>query len=128
MVQLKMPSMMMNIGDLQGLLADISVEKSVSAKIVAIARGFMTTFDTKILKIQREELNIKEELLKGKPDLAAIQTSINKKSQIFAEIEFLQIKRDLEIKSMLTQDEYDRWKSAMMRKMRSIAMKNLPST
>jgi len=115
--------MMMNIAELQTLLNDISIEKSVAAKITSIARGFLSTFESKILKIQREELNIKEELLKEKPDLAVIQNAINKKSQVFAEIEYAQIKRDLEIKAMLTQDEYDRWKSAMMQKMRSMMPK-----
>jgi hypothetical protein len=112
------PPMMMNIAELQNLLNEISIDKSVAAKIVAIARNFLSNFESRILKIQKEELNVKEELLKEKPDLQLIQNTIAKKTQIFAEIEFAQIKRDLEIKALLTQDEYDRWKSAMMQKMR----------
>jgi hypothetical protein len=113
--------MMMDITELKSLLVEINIDKTVSAKIVAIARTFKNTLEERIIKIQKEELSIKEELLKDKPDLQAIQGTISRKTQIFGEIEFAQIKRDLEIKSLLSQDEYDRWKSAMMEKMRRMA-------
>jgi hypothetical protein len=112
--------MMMDISELKNLMSEINIDKAVAAKIVTIARAFKNTLDERFIKIQKEELNIKEELLKEKPDLAAIQTAISRKTQIFGDIEFAQIKRDLEIKSLLTQDEYDRWKSAMMKKMRQM--------
>jgi hypothetical protein len=112
--------MMMNISDLKALMADISIDKAVSTHIVAIARSFLTLLDERVLKIEREEIAIKEELLKEKPDLAAIQATIAKKSQILSDIEFAQIRRDLDIKALLTQDEYDRWKSAMMQKMKQM--------
>lgn len=115
---LENPPMMMNIAELQKLMADIAIDKTVSAKIIAITRTFLKTLDERILKIQREELNIKEELLKDKPDLQVIQAAVNRKTAVLGEIEYLQIKRDLEIKSLLTVDEYDRWKSAMMQKMK----------
>ena len=115
--------MMMNIAELQNLMTEINIDKSTSKKIISIARGFIAFFEVKILKIQKEELAVKEKLLKEKPDMQAIQASIAKKSQLFSEIEFAQIKRDVEIKSLLTQDEYDRWKSAMMRKMRQMMPK-----
>jgi hypothetical protein len=115
--------MMMNISELQNLMSEINIDKSTSAKIVSIARGFLAFFEVKILKIQKEEIAVKEELLKDKPDMQAIQNAVTKKSQMFSEIEFAQIKRDLEIKSLLTQDEYDRWKSAMVLKMRQMMPK-----
>jgi hypothetical protein len=49
--------------------------------------------------------------------MQTIKNAIIKKSQIFGDIEYAQIKRDMEIKSLLSQDEYDRWKSAMIKKM-----------
>lgn len=111
---------MMDITELKNLMTEINIDKAVSAKIVTIARAFKNALDERFLKIQKEELNIKEELLKEKPDLSAIQTAISRKTQIFGDIELAQIKRDLEIKSLLTQDEYDRWKSVMMQKMRQM--------
>jgi hypothetical protein len=114
------PVMMMNMSELQTLMNEINIEKPVSTKILAISRGFLNSFETKILKVQKEELNIKEELLKDKPDMQTIQNAIIKKSQVFGDIEFAQIKRDMEIKSLLSQDEYDRWKSAMMKKMKQL--------
>jgi hypothetical protein len=115
--------MMMNIPELQNLMSEINIDKSTSAKIVSIARGFLAFLEAKILKIQKEEIAVKEELLKEKPDMQAIQNAVTKKSQLFSEIEFAQIKRDLEIKALLTQDEYDRWKSAMVLKIRQMMPK-----
>jgi hypothetical protein len=112
--------MMVNISDLKSLLTEINIDKTVVTKIIAITRSFMNSFDERMIKVQREELNIKEELLKEKPDLTAIQAIISRKTQIFGDIEFAQIKRDLEIKSLLTQDEYDRWKSALLQKMKDM--------
>jgi hypothetical protein len=112
--------MMMNLSELQKLMAEISIDKTISVKIITITRTFLKTLDERILKIQREEINIKEELLKDIPDLQAVQAAINRKTTVFGEIEFLQIKRDLDIKSLLTVDEYDRWKSAMKQKMRPL--------
>jgi hypothetical protein len=114
------PQMMMDLPALQELMTEINIAKPVSAKIITIARNFRAFLDERIIKIQREELNIKEELLKENVDLQAIQGAITRKTQVFSEIEFTQIKRDLEIKSLLTQDEYDRWKSAMKQKMRQM--------
>jgi hypothetical protein len=112
--------LMLDISELEKLMNEINVNKSVSPKIITIARNFIAYFNERIIKVQREELNIKEELLKEKPDLQAIQVFINKKTPVFAEIEFGQIKRDVEIKALLTQDEYDRWKSALSKKMRQM--------
>lgn len=112
------PQMMMNVSELQSLMSEINIDKTVATRIVAIARAFLKSLDERILKMQREELTIKEELLKDKPDMGAIQNAISRKSQVLSDIEFAQIKRDLEIKALLTQDEYDRWKFAMMKKMR----------
>jgi hypothetical protein len=114
------PPMMVNLSELQNLLTEINIDKAVSAKIVSIARAFLKTADEHILKVQKEEIAIKEELLKDKPDMQAISSAITRKSQVFGEIEFAQIKRDLDIKALLSQDEYDRWKSAMMSRMRQL--------
>jgi hypothetical protein len=112
------PPMILDVAELQSMLKEIGINAQTIEKAVATTRNFMTEFEGKLIKIQREELSIKEELLKEKPDLKTLQNYITRKSAIFAEIEFAQIKRDLEIKSMLTPEEYDRWKSASMKKMR----------
>jgi len=115
-----LPPMMMNPAELQELMNEIKIDKAVSAKILVISRAFVKSLDERVLKIEREELNIKEELIKEHPDLSAIQGAIAKKTRILGEIEFAQIKRDLDIKSLLTEDEYDLWKSAMMQKMKTM--------
>ena len=101
---------------LQALLDGIGVNKQSSEKIVALTKNFFKSLDSKIIKIQRYELDIKEEMLKDKPDLQSIQNFITKKTQLFGEIEFSQIKRDLEIRSLLSDDEFEKWKYAIIEK------------
>jgi hypothetical protein len=98
---------------LQNLLSTIGVNKQSSDAIVGITKTFFKTLDSKVIQIQRLELDIREELTKDKPDLKNVQTLINKKVIIFGEIEFLQIKRDLDIKANLTDIEFDKWKAAV---------------
>lgn len=111
------PLMLQNPAQLQALLDEIGVNKQSAEKIIVISRNFSKALDGRMISIQREELNIREELLKDKPDLQSIQNMINKKTQIFGEIEFSQIKRDVEIKSLLSDNEYEMWKSALMKQM-----------
>lgn len=111
------PLMLQDPAELQRLLDEIGVNKQSAEKIIVISRNFAKTLDGRMIRIQREELNIREELLKDKPDLQAVQGMINKKTQVFGEIEFSQIKRDVEIKSLLSDDEYEMWKSALMKRM-----------
>ncbi len=103
---------------LQNLLSSIGVNKQSSDAIVGITKTFFKTLDSKVIQIQRLELDIREELTKDKPDLKNVQTLINKKVAVFGEIEFLQIKRDLDIKGNLTETEFDKWKAAVSDKKR----------
>ncbi len=111
--------MLLNMADLASLLTELNIEKATSSKIMTIARAFSTALEERVLKIQKEELNIKEELLKDKPDFPAIQSIIARKTQIIGELEFAQIKRDCDIKALLTQEEYDRWKALIMKRIRN---------
>jgi hypothetical protein len=108
----------LDITELQKQLADLGIPKISSEKTVTIVRGFLDEFSRLLIQVKREELNIQEELLKEKPDLKVIQGIVARKAKLFSEIEFAQIKRDIDIKAVLTRDEYERWKSEIMKKMR----------
>ena len=64
-----------------------------------------TSCEGQMIKIQREDLTIKEQLLKDSPDMQVIQTSINSKSQIMADLEFSKIKMELDIKALISKDD-----------------------
>ncbi|OGJ92305.1 MAG: hypothetical protein A2268_06130 [Candidatus Raymondbacteria bacterium RifOxyA12_full_50_37] len=104
--------------DIAKLCEVVGFDEQTGKKIMEIIRGFDTSMKERIIKVQREELNIREELLKDKPDLAYIQRSITNKTSLFAEIEMAQIKRDLDIKALLTPEQYERWSGAVFQKMR----------
>lgn len=110
--------MIKNPQRLQTLLDNIGVSKETSSKIIAISKNFFKSLDTKMIKVQRFDLDIREELLKDKPDLSSIQNLVNKKTQVFGDIEFSQIKRDIEIKALLSETEFEKWKSAVIQNSR----------
>lgn len=114
------PPMIMDVTELASTLAEIGIAPSKIEKISGITRDFISGFNKNILAIQRKELDIKEELFKEKPDLKKIRNSISEKTRFFAEIEFAQIKRDLDIKAQLTRDEYDKLKSLTMKKFKAM--------
>lgn len=115
-----MSPMVLDVIELQALLTEIGITKPTIEKAVAIVRSFLAEFEGKLIRVQREELGIREELLGEKPDLKAVRNCVNRKALIFAEIEFAQIKRDVDIRALLTPDEYDRWKAAMKKKMQEM--------
>jgi hypothetical protein len=102
---------------LKNLLSDLGVNDRPKQQILALVRDFNKEMEGRILRIHQEELNIRGELLKDNPDLAIIQKTIYKKAQIFAEIEFSQVKRDVGIKNLLTEDEFEMWKSKIREQM-----------
>jgi len=114
------PPMILDVEELRTLLGEIGIDSGTTVKIVDLSREFMKKFDGLIIKVQRQELAIREELLKEKPDLKVVQKCIGEKSQYFSQIEFLQIKRDLDIKALLTPDQYDKLKTATVKKMRAM--------
>lgn len=114
------PPMIMDVAELESTLLEIGIAKNKIEKITGITRAFITGFNNKIISIQRKELDIKEELFKDKPDLGKIRKSISEKTKLFSEIEFAQIKRDLEIKSELTREEFDKLKSLTKKKFREM--------
>ncbi len=103
--------------ELAGILQQVGVNPDATKKILDINKDFTKTFSVKIISVQREDLNLRSELLKDHPDLSAVKEILTRKSKVFSEIEFAQIKRDLDIKDLLSPDQFDKWKSITMQKM-----------
>jgi hypothetical protein len=95
--------------DMARLCKEIGISEQKVGKISSIIRQSLKGMNENIINIQQEELNVRKELLKDKPDIASVRRSIESKTKIFADIEVSQIQRDLDIKALLTTDEYERW-------------------
>ncbi len=63
----------------------------------------------KHLEIQKIMISIREEMLKENPNLDTINSLLEKKHKIEAEIDFLTIKRDLDIKAILSPEQFSKW-------------------
>ncbi|HEX2956498.1 MAG TPA: hypothetical protein VHO70_06695 [Chitinispirillaceae bacterium] len=105
---------------LKTLLVEIGINDRTIQQIITLVRDFNREMEERMLKIQQEELNLKNELFKDNPDLGTIQKIISRKAQIFSEVEFSQIKRDISIKKLLTEEEFEKWKSKMREQMRQM--------
>jgi hypothetical protein len=112
------PMMLRDPVRLKTLLNKIGVNDRSKQQILSLVRDFNKEMEERILRIHQEEINIRVELLKENPDLGTIQKIIYKKTQIFAEIEFSQIKRDVGIKKLLSDEEFEMWKSLLREQMR----------
>ncbi len=113
--------------NVRGLIAYLNIDKKRSEKILEIVRNFQKLFETKIIALQRADLDIRELLLSNNPDLKKIESVISKKAVVLSEIELAQIKRDLDIRAELTPDEFERWKEVMLfniKQNKSIMAKN----
>jgi hypothetical protein len=105
---------------LKTLLVEIGINDRTIQQITTLVRDFNKEMEERMLKIQQEELNLKTELFKDNPDLGTIQKIIGRKAQIFSEVEFSHIKRDINIKKLLSEDEFEMWKSKMREQMRQM--------
>lgn len=111
------PNVNFILEDTRNMITNLNIDQKRSEKILNITRAFHNLFESKIIGVQRLELDIREELLKENVDLSKIESAVIKKTKIFSEIEFAQIKRDVEIKSILTAEEYEQWKQQILCKM-----------
>jgi hypothetical protein len=58
-------------------------------------------------------LNIKQELFLDSPDLTKIKSIVDKKASIDADLEYLVIKRDLDIKAIMTKEQLNIFQDTM---------------
>jgi Spy/CpxP family protein refolding chaperone len=93
------------------LFENLDLTDSQKEEIRAIMEGFREENQKWKIAMERENLNLREELLKSEPDLEKIRAIIGEKTRIRGEIEFAMIKRDLNIKSILTPDQVDTWRT-----------------
>jgi hypothetical protein len=98
------------------VLEQAGIGKSTIAKLEDMGKTARTACEGQMIKIKREDLNIKEQLLKDSPDMQAIQTSINNKAQIMADLEFSCIKMEQDIKALVSKDDRAKIMAALKEK------------
>ncbi|HOV14388.1 MAG TPA: periplasmic heavy metal sensor, partial [Spirochaetota bacterium] len=83
---------------------DLGLSEDQVKKIEAIMGNHIKDMEMKRIAIEKEFLNMREELLKDNPDMNKIKSIIDKKASLEAEMEFTAIKRDMDIKPILTKE------------------------
>lgn len=99
------------MGNVEFMKKALGLNDDQMKKISTIMLDSLKQIQEKHLAVERAMIDVREELLKDNPDLNKIKASIDKKSTIMADIEFITIQRDLNIKSVLTPDQFLKWKS-----------------
>lgn len=97
-------------GNIEFMKKELGLSDDQVKKISNIMIDSFKQIEEKHIALQRTMIDLKEELLKDSPDMAKIKNIIDKKSAVMSEIEFITIKRDLSIKSILTQEQFMKWK------------------
>ena len=92
------------------LKKELKLNDSQIEKIKAIISDSFKQVELKHIELERTNLDLREELLKGGTDLAKIKNFIDKKNYISGDIELLDIKRNLAIKALLTPEQFMKWK------------------
>jgi Spy/CpxP family protein refolding chaperone len=92
-------------------LENLDLSDSQREEIQAIMDDFRDENQKWMIALERENLNLREELLKEIPDLQRIWEIIQEKTRLRGEIEYAMIKRDLDIKAILTPDQIDTWRT-----------------
>ena len=87
---------------------ELGLSLEQTKKIEEIMNLEIKNMELKRISLEKEFLNLREELLKDNPDLEKIKSIIEKKSALEAEMEFNAIKRDLDIKPILTKEQFDK--------------------
>jgi hypothetical protein len=90
--------------------ADLNLTKEQENKIATIMDDFRVTVDQLKIDHERAKLNLREELIKDNPNMDKIKALIKDKNEIMSKIEFFMIKRDLDIKSILTKEQLEKWR------------------
>jgi Spy/CpxP family protein refolding chaperone len=105
-----MPSLNQQDINIEKFKKNLGLTEDQTTKIKSMMNDSVEQVNKIRIDIQRLNLDLREELIKDKPDLAKIKTIIDKKSSLQGEVEMLLIKRDLDIKSVLTPDQIEKWK------------------
>jgi hypothetical protein len=101
---------------MEKVLEDAGIAQSTITKLADMGTTCRTTCEGTMIKVQREELNIREQLLKDAPDMQAIQTSVNNKAQLLADLEFSKIKMEQDIKALVSKDDMKKIMTALKEK------------
>lgn len=100
-----------DIGRLREQLENSGVSRSVAEEIVSGTRDYLRTLQKKHIALRRLELDIREQMLEEQPKLKRIKSLIEAKMKVMGEIEYERIKRDVEIRKKLTEEQYEAWRS-----------------
>ncbi|MEK6793816.1 MAG: hypothetical protein AABZ39_03515 [Spirochaetota bacterium] len=79
-------------------------------KITTIMADKQSKMERKGIDLERISLDLREELLKDNADINRVKGIIEKKANIMGDIEFLKIKGDLDIKAVLSKEQFEKWR------------------
>ena len=77
-------------------------------KISKLMEDTRKKLELKEIEKDKIMISIREEMIKDNPNLDSIKSLIEKKQSIMSEIEFLIIKRDIDIRGILTKEQFEK--------------------
>ena len=117
---------LLKFGDVDIPKKELNLNADQIKKIESISDEAFKQIQSKQIDLERTNIDIKEQMLKDRPDLSVLKKLIDKKHSILSEIDFLQIKKDLGINSLLTSEQASKSKKIMMNGRKRIPQEQFP--
>ncbi|MBI4977815.1 MAG: periplasmic heavy metal sensor [Spirochaetes bacterium] len=104
----------------------LSLTDEQEKKITAIIADRQSKMERKSIELDREALNLKEELLKDSPDAGKVKSIIDKKGALSADLEYMRIKADLDIKALLNKEQMEKWRMIINMRNQMMQRRGMP--
>ena len=100
-----------NMLNIDFLKEELNLNENQVEKIKKIVFDSSKEIEVKHIDLEKSMLDLKQELLKESVDISKVKSIIDKKAAISGEMELMAIKRDISIKSILTEEQLMKWEA-----------------
>ena len=92
------------------LKSALSLSDEQEKKITAIMNDGRIKAEKKMIELDRERLNMREEMIKDAPDAGRVKAILDKKASIESELAFIKVKGEIDMKAILSKDQFAAWR------------------
>lgn len=92
------------------LKSALSLTDEQVKKVGAVMMDSRTKAEKKMIDLEREKLNLREEMLKDAPDAGKLKAMLDRKAAAEAELALIKMKSEIELKTILSKEQFMQWR------------------
>lgn len=92
------------------LKSELSLTDEQVKKVSAVMMDGRTKAEKKMIDLEREKLNLREEMLKDAPDAGRVKAILDKKAAVEAELAFIKMKGEIDLKGIFSKEQFMQWR------------------